>query len=188
MQSNWPRLSNPATSRLVTQLIASAPDEAQRLNDELCGQAWTEQDVCWLQDELAKRFGYVTVDWTRPSQRDGEYAAIDLHRETCVDRKWPLVVVFIGLHYCTIQIDMDTTMRPTEQRMGGLTVEEQAAIDALMAPYRREWGDSPVLRRYGRVPHRDAPAVAQKVLAHVGFICWPYPFQYPISRLVSAAF
>jgi hypothetical protein len=39
-----------------------------------------------------------------------------------------------GWHYCTIQIDMDTTMRPTEERMGGLTVEEQAAIDALMAP------------------------------------------------------
>jgi hypothetical protein len=29
-----------------------------------------------------------------------------------------------------IQIDMDTTMHPTEQRMGGMTVEEQAAIDA----------------------------------------------------------
>jgi hypothetical protein len=78
------------------------------------------------------------------------------------------VVVFIGLHYCTIQIDMDTTMRPTEQRMGGLTVEEQAAIDALMAPYRREWGDSPVLRRYGRVPHRDAHAVARKMFELVG--------------------
>jgi len=52
---------------------------------------------------------------------------------------------------------MGTTMRPTEQRMAGLTVEEQTAIDQLMAPYRREWGDSPVLRRYGRVPHSEAP-------------------------------
>jgi hypothetical protein len=76
--------------------------------------------------------------------------------------------VFLGLHYCTIQIDMDTTMRPTEQRMGGLTVEEQAAIDALMALYRREWGDSPVLRRYGRIPHRDAHVVAQKVFELAG--------------------
>ena len=37
-----------------------------------------------------------------------------------------------------------------------------------MAPYRREWGDSPVLRRYGRVPRRDAPAVAQKVFELAG--------------------
>jgi hypothetical protein len=73
------------------------------------------------------------------------------------------MVVFIGLRYCTIQIDMDTTMRPTEQRMGGLTVEEQAAIDALMVPYRRELGDSPVLRRYGRVPQSDTNAVAQRI-------------------------
>jgi hypothetical protein len=78
------------------------------------------------------------------------------------------VVVFIGLHYCTIQIDMDTTMRPTEQRMGGLTVAEQVAIDALMSRYRREWGDSPVLRRYGRVPHSEAPAVARKMFELVG--------------------
>jgi hypothetical protein len=75
------------------------------------------------------------------------------------------VVVFIGLRYCTIQIDMDTTMRPTEQRMGGLTVEEQAAIDALMAPYQRQWGNSPVLRRYGRVPHRDAHASLRESLS-----------------------
>ena len=74
----------------------------------------------------------------------------------------------MGLHYCTIQIDMDTTMRPTEQRFGGLTVEEQAAIDALMAPYRREWGDSPVLRRYGRVPHCDAHAVARRIFELAG--------------------
>jgi hypothetical protein len=112
----------------------------------------------------------VTADRTRPSQRQVEYAAIDLHRQICLERKWPLVVVFIGLHYCTIQIDMDTAMRPTEQRMGGLTVEEQAAIDALMAPYRREWGDSPVLRRYSRVPHRDAHAVAQRIFELAGGI------------------
>jgi hypothetical protein len=61
-------------------------------------------------------------------------------------------------------------MRPTEQRMGGLTVAEQAAIDALMAPYRREWGDSPVLRRYGRVPHGDAHVSAQKVFGLAGGI------------------
>jgi hypothetical protein len=80
------------------------------------------------------------------------------------------VVVFIGLHYCTIQTDIDTAMRPTEQRMAGLTVEEQAAIDALMVTYRREWGDSPVLRRYCRVPHRDAHEVAQKVFELAGGI------------------
>ena len=158
-------IQKPVTSRLARQLIASAPGEARQLNDELCGQAWTEEDVCWLQNELAKRFGYVIVDWTRPSQRQVEYTAIDLHRRTCLERKWPLVVVFLGLHYCAIQIDLDTTMRPTEQRMGGLTVQEQAAIDALMATYRREWGDSPVLRRYGRVPHRDAHTVAQRILS-----------------------
>jgi hypothetical protein len=61
----------------------------------------------------------------------------------------PLVVVFIGLHYCTIQFDTDPMQRRTEQRMGGLTVEEQAAIDSLMAPYRCEWGDSPVRRIQG---------------------------------------
>jgi hypothetical protein len=61
-------------------------------------------------------------------------------------------------------------MRPTEQRMGGLTVEEQAAIESLMAPYRRKWGNSPVLRRYGRVPHRDTHAVAQKVFELAGGI------------------
>jgi len=75
---------------------------------------------------------------------------------------------FIGLYYCTIRIDMNTRMRPTEQRMGGLTVEEQAAIDQPMAPYRREWGDSPALRRYERVPHSDAHAVAQKVFELAG--------------------
>ena len=85
-----------------------------------------------------------------------------------LEDEWSLVVVFIGLRYCTIQIDMDTTKRPTEQRMGGLTVEEQAAIDSLMAPYRREWGGSPVLRRYGRVPHRAAHAVAQNVFELAG--------------------
>ena len=78
------------------------------------------------------------------------------------------MLVFIGLRYCTIQIDMDTTMRPTEQRMAGLTVAERSAIDALIAPYRREWGDSPVLRRYSRVPPSDAPAVAQKVFELAG--------------------
>jgi hypothetical protein len=154
---------NSANSRLALQLIASAPDAAQQLSDELCGQSWSETDIGWLQNELAKRFGYLFVDWSRPSQRQVEYAAIDLHRQNCLEKKWPLVVVFVGLHYCTIQIDMDTTMRPTEQHMGGLTVEEQAAIDALMAPYRREWGDSPVLRRYGRVPHGDAHAAATRM-------------------------
>jgi hypothetical protein len=133
------KLSDPATSRLARQLIASAPDEAGRLNDELCDQAWTEEDVCWLQNELAKRFGYVTVDWSRLLQRDGEYAAIDLHRQNCLEKKCPLVVVFVGLHYCTVQIDTDSMQRPTEQRMGGLTVEEHAAIDTLMKPYRRMW-------------------------------------------------
>jgi hypothetical protein len=162
------KLSDPATSRLARQLIASAPDVAQQLTDELRGQSWSEEDVCWLQNEVAKRFGYVIVDWTRPSRREGEYAAIDSHRQNCLEKKWPLVVVFVGLHYCTIQIDMDTTMRPTEQRMGGLTTEEQAVIDALMATYRREWGDSPVLRRYSRVPHREAPPVAQGIFELAG--------------------
>jgi hypothetical protein len=37
-----------------------------------------------------------------------------------------------------------------------------------MAPYRREWGDSPVLRRYGRVPHRDAHLVAQRIFELAG--------------------
>jgi hypothetical protein len=170
MQSICPRLSNPKTSRLVTQLIASAPDAAQQVSDELRGQSCSETDIGWLQNELARRFGYLFVDWSRPSQRQVEYAAIDLHRQICLKRKWPLVLVFIGVRYCTIQIDMDTTMRPTEQRMGGLTVEEQAAIGALMEPYRREWGDSPVLRRYGRVPHRYAHAVAQKVFELAGGI------------------
>ena len=156
------------TSRLARQLIASVPDAAQQLSDELHGQTWSEIDIGWLQNELAKRFGYLFMDWSRPSQREVEYAALDLHRQICVERKWPLVVVFIGLHYCTIQIDMDTTMRPTEQRMGGLTVEEQAAIDTLMKPYRRVWGDSPVLRRYERVPHSDAHAVAQRMFELVG--------------------
>ena len=163
MPSSSPQLISPINSRLARQLIASAPDSAQQLSDELCGQSWSETDIGWLQNELAKRFGYLFVDWSRPSQRQVEYAAIDLHRQICLERKWPLVVVFIGLRYCTIQVDMDTTMRPTEQRMGGLTVEEQAAIDALMATYRREWGDSAVLRRYSRVPHRDAHLVAQTV-------------------------
>jgi hypothetical protein len=121
------------------------------LNDELCGQAWTEQDVSGLQDELAKRLGYLIVDWSRPSLREGERIAMKIHRETCIERKWPLVVVYIGLHYCTVQIDTDPMQRPKEERQGGLTVEEQADIDTLMAPYRREWADSPVLRRYGRV-------------------------------------
>ena len=138
MPSKSPQLISPINWRLARQLIASAPDAAQQLSDELHGQNWSEIDIGWLQNELAKRFGYLFVDWSRPSQRQAEYAAIDLHRQICLERKWPLVVVFIGLRYCTIQIDMDTTMRPTEQRMGGLTVEEQAAIDALMAPYRRE--------------------------------------------------
>jgi hypothetical protein len=53
--------------------------------------------------------------------------------------------------------------RPNEERFGGLTVEEQPAIDTLMKPYRRVWGDSPVLRRYERIPHGNAHAVAQKV-------------------------
>ena len=97
------------------------------------------------------------------SQREGEYGVIKLHRQTRLERRWLLVVAFVGLHYCTIQIETDLMQRPREQRQGGLTVAEQAAVDALMAPYRREWGDSPVLRRYGRVPHSDAHAVAQKV-------------------------
>jgi hypothetical protein len=120
--------TSPIDSRLARQLIASAPDAAQQLSDELRGQSWSETDIGWLQNELAKRFGYLFVEWSRPSQRQVEYAAIDLHRQICLERKWPLVVVFIGLRYCAIQIDMDTTMRPTEQRMAGLTVEEQAAI------------------------------------------------------------
>jgi hypothetical protein len=137
-------IHSPINSCLARQLIAGAPGEAQRLEDELCGQAWTEQDVSCLQDERAKRLGYLIVDWSRPSLREGERIAIKIHRQTCIERKWPLVVGYIGLHYCTIQIDMDTTMCPTEQRMGVLTVEEQADIDALMTPYRREWGDSSV--------------------------------------------
>jgi hypothetical protein len=168
MQANNPQLGKLTNSRLARQLIASAPDAAQQLTDELNGETWSEIDIGWLQNELAKRFGYLFMDWSRPSQREVEYAALDLHRQICVERKWPLVVVFIGLHYCTIQIDMDTTMRPTEQRMGGLTVEEQAAIDSLMVRYRREWGDSPVLRRYGRVPHREAHAVAQRIFVLAG--------------------
>jgi hypothetical protein len=138
------------------------------LNDELCGQAWTEQDVSGLQDELAKRLGYLIVDWSRPSLREGERIAMKIHRETCIERKWPLVVVYIGLHYCTVQIDTDPMQRPKEERQGGLTVEEQADIDTLMAPYRREWADSPVLRRYGRVPHRDAHVVAQRIFELAG--------------------
>jgi hypothetical protein len=47
------------------------------------GQAWTEQDVSWLQDELAKRLGYLIVDWSRPSRREGERIAVNIHRETC---------------------------------------------------------------------------------------------------------
>ena len=76
------------------------------------------------------------------------------------------MVVFIGLQNCD-PIDTHPIQRK-EERQGGLTVEEQAAIDSLMAPYRREWGDSPVLRRYGRIPHRDAHAVAQKVFELAG--------------------
>jgi hypothetical protein len=159
-----PQLSNSANSRLARQLIASAPEEAQQLSDELGGQSWSEIDISCLQDELAKKLGYVIVDWTRRSQRDVAYAAIDLHRLTCVEKVWPLVVVFIGLHYCTVQIDTDPIQRPKEERQGGLTVEEQAAIDALMAPYRREWGDSPVLRRYSRVPHGDAQRLLGRCL------------------------
>jgi hypothetical protein len=45
---------------------------------------------------------------------------------------------------------------------------EQAAIDTLMKPYRRVLGDSPVLRRYERVPHSDAHAVAQRMFELVG--------------------
>jgi hypothetical protein len=126
--------------------------------------------VSCLQDELAKRLGYLIVDWSRPSRREGGRIAINIHRETCIERKWPLVVVYVGLHYCTAQIDTDPMQRPREQRQGGLTVEEQAAIESLMAPYRREWGDSPVLRRYGRVPHRDAHAVGQRIFELAGGI------------------
>jgi hypothetical protein len=168
MPSSSPQLFSPINSRLARQLIASAPEVAQQLSDELGGQSWDEMDISWLQDELAKKLGYVIVDWTRPSQSDAAYAAIDLHRLTCVEKVWSPVVVFVGLHYCTIQIDMDTTMRPTERRMGGLTVEKQAAIDALMAPYRRHWGDSPILRRYGLVPQGDAHAVAQRIFELAG--------------------
>jgi hypothetical protein len=46
-----------------------------------------------------------------------------------------------------------------------------------MAPYRREWGDSPVLRRYGRVPHRDAQAFAQRIFELAGGKLWPYSVQ-----------
>ena len=81
-----------------------------------------------LQDELAKRLGYVILDWTRPSRREGEAFAIELHRQTCLERKWPLVVVYVGLYYCTVQIDTDPIQRPKEERQGGLTVEEQAAM------------------------------------------------------------
>jgi hypothetical protein len=35
---------NLATSRLARQLIASAPDVAQQLNDELRGQSWSEEE------------------------------------------------------------------------------------------------------------------------------------------------
>jgi hypothetical protein len=58
----------------------------------------------------------------------------------------------------------------TEGGREDLPVEELEAIGALMAPYRREWGDSPVLRRYGRVPHGDAHAVVQKVFELAGGI------------------
>ena len=40
-----------------------------------------------------------------------------------------LLVVFLG------QINIEPMQRLTKQRMGGLTVEEQESIDALMAPY-----------------------------------------------------
>ena len=105
MPSSSPQLISPINSRLARQLIASAPDAAQQLSEELGGQSWSEIDISWLQDELAKKLGYVIVDWTRLSQRDVAYAAIDLHRLTCVEKVWPLVVVFMGLHCCTVQID-----------------------------------------------------------------------------------
>jgi hypothetical protein len=132
------------------------------LNDELCGQAWTEQDVSGLQDELAKRLVYLIVDWSRPSLREGEPIAMKIHRETCIERKWPRAAL---LHGPDRYRPNAASKRGTA---GGLTVEEQADIDTLMAPYRREWADSPVLRRYGRVPHRDAHVVAQRIFELAG--------------------
>jgi hypothetical protein len=126
MPSNSLQLISPINSRLARQLIASAPDAARQLNDELCGQAWTEQDVSWLQDELAKRLGYLIVDWSRPSRREGERIAVNIHRQTCIERKWPLVVVYIGLHYCTVQIDTDPIQRPKEKRQGSPRGDDNA--------------------------------------------------------------
>src|SRR5262249_16896159 len=119
--------------------------------------------------------GYVTVDWTRPSRRATEWTAVDVHLKTCYERHWPLIVVFLGLHYCTVQIDADPMLRPLEEENGGLTIEEVAAVNALMRSYRREWWDSPVLRRYGRVPHDEAPTVARRM------------FELVVGELSSAA-
>jgi hypothetical protein len=87
MPSNSPQLISPINSRLARHLIAIAPEEAQQLSNELRGQSWSETDIGWFQNEVAKRFGYLVVDWTRPSQRQVEYAAIDLHSQVCLERK-----------------------------------------------------------------------------------------------------
>jgi hypothetical protein len=85
-----------------------------------------------------------------------------------LEDEWSLVVVFTGLHYRTIQIDTDPMNVPLLSGRENSLKKSRGAIDALMAIYRREWCDSPVLRRYGRVPHGDVHAVAQRILELAG--------------------
>ena len=62
MHFNTPQLGKLPNWRLARQLIASAVDTPEQLGDELHGRTWSEIDIGWLQNELAKRFGYLFMD------------------------------------------------------------------------------------------------------------------------------
>jgi hypothetical protein len=145
--TNW---HNQLDRVLFSHFVAKEP-----LDDEV--------DVGRLQQRIAITFGYVLVNWARSSRREIEYMVIDAHKGYCYAHKQPLIVLFFNRRSCTLQIDSDSMQRPSGVRMGGLTVNEQDAIDALVRECggRRVWGDSPVLRRYKGIPYEHAHMAAR---------------------------
>jgi hypothetical protein len=136
-------------SHFVTQQLTKEP-----LSDEA--------DIGTLQEKIAVAFGYLFLDWGRPSRRWVDYIEIDIRRKYCYAHRLPLIVLFCGRSCCTLQIDMDPAQRDLAENSGGMTPEEVAAVDALVreAGGKRVWGDSPVLRRFERLPYANAHSAA----------------------------
>jgi hypothetical protein len=112
-------------------------------------QPWYDEDLSWLQQEIAKTFGYLILDWTRPFARETNRGVIELYKRHCYAVRWPAIVLRAHQQTCSITVDLDSMQRDRAVEMGGMTPAESAAIEELMQPYRKELRGSPIIRRWG---------------------------------------